>query len=126
MRARRAEARAPHGSDFAARAGGSGVTRGRHDERGANTPWYLTSGILRRRNQSREPGHEPIGLHDAVGASSPRAVFSILVSLAVGHRHTVLLWSSVTSSAAVLGHRDADRATHTSPVLVTKPVVKSS
>ncbi|WP_437769928.1 AAA family ATPase [Sorangium sp. So ce764] len=35
-----------HGSGFAARAGGLGVTRERHDERGATTPWYLTSGIF--------------------------------------------------------------------------------
>jgi hypothetical protein len=31
---------------FAARLGGFGVTSARHDERGANMPWYLTSGIF--------------------------------------------------------------------------------
>jgi hypothetical protein len=34
-----------HAFGDGARAGGLGVTSARHDERGANTPWYLTSGI---------------------------------------------------------------------------------
>jgi hypothetical protein len=40
-----AGAGAPHAFGWVACVGGFGVTSARHDERGANTPWYLTSGI---------------------------------------------------------------------------------
>src|SRR6478736_341506 len=41
-----ADAGAAHTFGLLARAGGFGVTSGRHDERDAKTPWYLTSGIF--------------------------------------------------------------------------------
>jgi hypothetical protein len=67
-----ADGGAGHAFDTAARALGFGDTSAHHDERGANTPWYLTLGDLRRGNERRKPGHEVHRRHDAVGASFVR------------------------------------------------------